>query len=319
MTRTLPVETAPPARRGMRPLTHLVGAGLLGILGAYVGTPAVIAGLFGGWGTLLGALAFVAAVISAAAVGLDIGTGPDRGGRAGSVLRGVVLGTGGSGTVAVLAFAAMRADLHHDVPVPLSYAAAALPFLVIAGLQWPGAVRITTAVITLATAAVIGIPQAREANQERREAAILTEVGTTARPWVTRVEGLEPRSPHTTGSGYIWSASVDASGAPVVQLLRMPDEVVPGGDPCGGPFYTPEGDFPLTSCTRIGDGRWLRASDPYWQQLVGQVDGTWLGATARPDVPEDVLADALDNARPMDDGEYEAWLDAVLPSPAPGY
>ena len=289
MTQPLPAETAPAPRQGRRPLAHLVGAGLLGILGAFVGAPVVIAGLFGGPGTFLAALAVVTTVISAAAVGLDSATGPDRDGRAGSIVRGVVLGVVGTGTVAVLAFTALRQDIVDGVPVVLRYAAAALPFVAIAGLQWRGLVRIVTAVVLVVTAAAVGIPQGQKAVQGHREAEIRTEVGTTARPWVTRVDGLESRAPQTTGSGYIWSSSADETGTPVVQLLRMPDDVVPDGDPCAGPFYTPEGDFPVTSCAGGDGGTWLRSSAPYWQQLCRQVDGTWLGATARPDFPEDVL------------------------------
>jgi hypothetical protein len=316
VTQTLPVGTAQPRGPVVGPLTHMAGAGLLGIVGTFVGAPAVIAGLFGGWPAILGAVAVVTAVVAAAAVALDTAVGPDRGGRAGSIARGLTLGVGGSLTVAVLAFVGLYQDLDGILPVPLRYAAAALPFVAIAGLQWRGAVRISTAVVLVATAAVVGVPRALDTAQQHREADIVTEVGTTARPWVTRIEGLDARAPQTTGSGYLWSASVDDGGTPIVQLLRMPDEMVPDGDPCTGGFYTPEGDFPVTSCRTADGGTWLRSSDPYWQQLVRRVDGTWLGATAKPDVPESLLEEALRNARPMTDDEYDDWLDAVLPSPS---
>jgi hypothetical protein len=96
----------------------------------------------------------------------------------------------------------------------------------------------------------------------------------------------------------------------------MAEELVPGGDPCAAPFYTPGGDFPITSCATDGGGTWRRVAEGYWQQLVRRVDGTWLGAIAAPDVPQRLLAEALDNARPMTDDEYDDWLDSVLPSPS---
>ena len=47
----------------------------------------------------------------------------------------------------------------------------------------------------------------------------LREVGTTARPWVTQVDGLHARSPQTTGTGYLWSPYVDEDETPVVHRV----------------------------------------------------------------------------------------------------
>jgi hypothetical protein len=230
----------------------------------------------------------------------------------------VTLGLGGTLAVAVLAFVALQRDLGDGLPVPLRFAAAALPFMAIAGLQWPGAVRLVTAAVLGVTLLVVGVPRVVDASRENREALVTTEIGTTAHPWTTRVTGLHTRGPQETGSGYLWTTYLDEDETPVVHLLRMPDEAVPGGDPCTGGFYTPEGDFPVTTCGTDDGVTWRRAADRHWVQLVRRVDGTWLGATARPDVPESRLTEALDSARVMDDEDYEAWLDTRLPS-SPGY
>lgn len=297
-------------------MTHLAGAGALGILAAVMGVPVALAGLFGGVLALLVGLALVSAVVSLLGVGLDTAAGPDRDG---SVARGITLGVLGTATVAVLGLIALRLDVGDGLPVPLRYAAAALPFMAIAGLQWRGWLRIGTAVVLAGTAAVLGVPRGLEAAQENRASLIATEVGTTARPWVTQVDGLHALPPQTTGSGYLWTVYVDGDETPVVHLLRMPEEgVVLGGGPCTAAFYTPEGDFTLDACTTADGGTWLRSAAGYWQQLVRRVDGTWLGATARPGVPQDLLDQALAHARPMTEDEYDDWLDEILPSPA-GY
>ena len=294
-------------------LRHVMAAGLLGTVAGFLGAPVMIASLFGGWLTALAALAVVTGVVSAAAVALDVALGPHGGDRTGSILRGITLGVLGTTAAAVLGVAALRLELYDGIPVPVRFAAAALPFAALAALQWRGAVRIATAVLLVVTAAVVGIPRGQEAAQQARVDEIVTEVGTTAHPWVTRIEGLESAAPQTTGSGYLWSPYQRPGGTVVVHLLRMPDEVVLLEDPCAAPFYTPGGDFPVTSCTPSGDGTWRRDAEGYWQQLVRRVDGTWLGATADPDVPERLLAEALDNARPMTDDEYDAWLQEILP------
>ena len=281
-----------------------------------MGAPVIAASLFGGGTAFLIAVGVVVAATSAGAFGLDLVAGPRRGGRGGSVLRGVVLGVLGTVAGVVIAFAALRFDVGDGLPVPLRFAAAALPFAAVAGLQWRGVVRIVTAGLLVALALAVGVPALLDQRAEDREAAIVTEVGTTERPWVTEISGLRGNAPQTTGSEYIVTGyAAEDDPVPAVALIRLPDAAAPGGDPCAGEFYTPEGTFAVTSCAAADGVTWTRSSEGYWQQLVRRVDGTWLGATARPDVPQHLLEEALDNARPMTDEEYESWLDAVLPEP----
>jgi hypothetical protein len=302
-----------------RALLHVALAGLLGIAAAVVGAPIIAASLFGGGTAFLLALGVVAAVVSAGAIGLDLAAGPRRGGRGGSVLRGLVLGVLGSVAGVVIAFAAVRFDVGDGLPVPLRFAAAALPFAALAGLQWRGVVRIVTAGVLVVVTLVVGVPRVQDRVAQDREDAIVLEVGTTARPWITDVAGLRGNAPQTTGSEYIATPYVaDDDPVRVVVLLRLSGAAAPGGDPCAGEFYTPEGTFVVTSCATTDGVTWTRSSESYWQQLVRRVDGTWLGATARPDVPQGLLEEALGNARPMTEDEYDAWLDEILPSPA-GY
>ena len=144
----------------------------------------------------------------------------------------------------------------------------------------------------------------------------MREIGTTARPWVTEIEGLEGLAPQTTGSEYLWTSYVaDDDPTPVVALLRMPNAAAMGGDPCRGVFHTPEGAVETTTCASADGITWRRESAGHWQQLVRRVDGTWLGATARPDAPEGLLEEALRNARPMSDDAYDDWLDVLLSVP----
>jgi hypothetical protein len=313
------VEPVPHTATVGRALRHILLAGGLGIVAALAGAPVVAASLFGGGTTFLIALTVVAAVISALAVALDRAVGPGRGGPGGSLLRGVTLGVLGSVAVVVSAFGAVRLGYASVLPVPLRFAAAALPFAALAGLQWRGVVRIVTAVVLVVTGAVVGVPRATAAVAENRADSIVTEVGTTAHPWVTEIDGLRGAAPQHTGSDYLWTPylATDGSREPVVRLLLMPT-IAPDGDPCGSEFYTPGGDFPVSACTQLPSGVWLRTAEQFWRQLITRVDGTWISAVATPDVPQRLLEEALRNARPMTDDEYEAWLDEVLPPPA-GY
>jgi hypothetical protein len=196
-------------------------AGLLGIAAAVVGAPVIAASLFGGGTAFLLAVALVVAVVAAGAVALDLAVGPRQGGRGASVVRGLVLGVLGSVAGVVIAFAAVRLDVAGGLPVPLRYAAAALPFGVLAALQWRGAVRIVTVVVLVAVGLVVGVPLVRDRAAQGREDVIVTEVGTTARPWVTEIDGLRGNAPQTTGSEYLATGYVaEDAAAPVVVLLR---------------------------------------------------------------------------------------------------
>ncbi len=310
------VETGVPRPSGLRTLAHIGLTGLLGIAGAVIGAPVVVASLFGGGTTFLITLTVVVAVVSVLAVALDRATGPRRGGSGGSVLRGLTVGVLGSAAVVVIGFASVRLGVASVLPVPLRFAAAALPFAVVAALQWPGMVRRVTAVVLVVTAAVVVVPRVLGASAEQRREAIVRDVGTTARPWVTDIDGLDGLAPRTTGSEYLWTDYVvDGEPTPVVSLLRMPNAAAMGGDPCRGMFHTPEGTVEASSCRSADGVTWEREDGIDWRQVVRRVDGTWLGATARPDVPERLLEEALRNARPMSDDEYEDWLDAILTVP----
>ena len=117
-------------------------------------------------------------------------------------------------------------------------------------------------------------------------------------------------SPTSTARALLHVALAGLLG--VVRLVRVPSTVAVDADPCGGQFFPPGGEFPLTSCTETAPGVWARIAAPYRQQLVTRIGGTWISAEADVDVPPDLLADALAHARPMTGDEYEAWLDAVL-------
>jgi hypothetical protein len=289
-------------------------AGLLGVLAAVVAAPFVAGSLFGGGTVFAITVLVVVCIVSAAAVGLDLAAGPTRGGHGGSVLRGILLGVLGTVGAVVIAFAALRFGWARGIPVPLAYASAALPFAAVAALQWRGVVRIVTATALLVAAAIVAVPLLQREVADSTEQRIVTEVGTTEHPWVTEIDGLEGRSPQTTGSGYIPTPYVrPGETLPTVSLMVLPEAVVPGGDPCAGEFFTPEGTFVATSCSSDDGVTWFRVADTSWQQLVTRVDGTWLGAAARPDVPRALLEEALRNARPMTDDEYDSWLDEILP------
>ena len=305
-----------------RALRHVLFAGLLGVGALVAGGPFVVMALFGGVWSILLTLALVVAGVAGLAVVLDRAAGPGAIGREGSAERGVLLGATGSLTVAVLAWVVIQRDIGAELPVPLRIAPAALPFAVLAGLQWPGVVRRVTVLVLIATAAVIMISRwldaAREERiaREDRAALLVTEVGTTARPWATDLDGFQAWVPEPSGSELIWSpyGPADGSGDQLFRLFRDDGSTVaPAGDPCALPsWWTPEGDQPTTSCRPIGEDRWPRTSD-LWQQLLERRDDEWVGVTALRDVPETLLAEAMANARRMTDEEYDLWAQAMLP------
>jgi hypothetical protein len=297
-------------------LTHVLLAGLLGMVATMFGAQVVIAGLFGGYLVLTIGVLVVMAAVSGLAIALDRTVGPGVGYTDSSVNRGTLLGVGGCALVLALGWTALEQDIGDDVPVVLRYAAAAPVFAAIAALQWPGVLRRVAATVLVVAGAIVVVPRVQGAAAEDRREQILLEIGTTARPWVTEIDGLDGLAPRATGSDYLWTDYVvEDDPTPVVSLLRMPDANAIGGDPCRGMFHTPEGTFEATTC-RTGDGvTWERTFEDSWRQLVRRVGGTWLGATARPDVPERLLEDALRNAEPMSDDAYEDWLDVMLSVP----
>jgi hypothetical protein len=307
-----PVRT-PPIVRG---LAHVLLAGLLGMVATMFGAQVVIAGLFGGYLALILGVLVVIAAVSGLAIALDRAVGPGVGCTDSSVNRGTLLGVAGCTLVLALGWTALQRDIGDDVPVLLRYAAAAPVFAAITALQWPGVLRRVTATALIGVGAVLLVPRLQGPTAEDRRETILLEIGTTARPWVTEIDGLEGLAPRATGSEYLWTDYVgEDDPTPVVSLLRMPNAAAMGGDPCRGVFHTPEGTLETTTCLSTDGVTWRREAAGRWQQLVRRVDGTWLGATARPDVPERLLEEALRNARPMSDDAYDDWLDVMLTVP----
>jgi hypothetical protein len=168
--------------------------------------------VFGGPVALLLTLGVLTAVVAALAVVLDRAAGPGAAGRSGAVVRGTAVGVLGTATVLVLAWTAIRADVDSLLPVGLRYAAAGLPFAAVAGLPWPDAVRVLTALAVVGSVAV-AVPRAAEAQRQAQADAVGTEVGTTARPWVTEVDGFRGRSPQHTGTDLLWTCYLPADGA----------------------------------------------------------------------------------------------------------
>lgn len=299
-----------------RGLKHVLLAGLLGLVAAMFGTQVVVAAAFGGVVALIVGVLLVTAAVSGLAIVLDRTVGPRLGDTDGSVNRGTLLGVAGCALVLVLGWTALQNDIGDDVPVLLRYAAAAPVFAAIAALQWAGVLRRVTAVVLITVGAVVVVPRWQDSIAEDRREKIALEIGTTARPWVTEIDGLEGLAPRATGSEYLWTDYLaEGDPTPVVSLLRIPNSGAMGGDPCRGVFHTPEGTVETTTCTTVDGVTWRRASAGSWEQLVRRVDGTWLGATARPDVPERLLDEALRNARPMSDDAYDDWLDVMLSVP----
>jgi hypothetical protein len=311
------MPTAPPSQSG-RALGHIALAGLLGLLATVIGGPVVVAALFGGPGTAIVALLAIAAAVSAAAVALDRVAGPFAAGHdgplewGGSIGRGLAIGVVGTPALAALAWVVLQNGIGEGWPIPLRYVPAALPFAALAGLQWPGRVRVVTVLLVIGAAAAVVIPDRVAAVRENREGLLVTEVGTTAHPWVTEIEGFDGESPHATGSELIWSRyrPSDGKSEPVLQLFRDLGTTLDfAGDPCAASsWWTPEGDQPMTSCTPAGATRWHRTTD-LWQQLLERREHEWVGVAAPLDAPTSLLEEALENARPMTDDEYDDWLD----------
>ena len=234
----------------------------------------------------------------------------------GPVARGLAIGALGTLGVAALAWVVFQNDIGEGLPVALRYAPAALPFAAVAGLQWPGRVRVVTVLVVIGSAAAVVIPNRVAAVREHHAAVIETEVGTTAHPWVTEVDGFEGESPQATGSELIWTRYAPSEGGPeVLELFRDLGTTLDfAGDPCAASgWWTPEGDQPMTSCAPVGAKRWHRTTD-LWQQLLERREHEWVGVAAPLDVPAGVLEEALANARPMTDDEYDDWLDEYFTS-----
>jgi hypothetical protein len=190
-------------------VAHVLLAGALGVLAALIGAPVVILSLFGGlWPVLVIGVLVVTAAVAGLAIALDRTLGPELNGTAGSVNRGTLLGVAGSALVGALGWTALQQGIGTHWPVPLRFAVAALPFATIAMLQWPGRLRQGLAVVLVAAGVVALWPRLFAGSPERDAEAIRTEIGTTARPWVTEIDGLDGLAPQATGSEYLWTGYV---------------------------------------------------------------------------------------------------------------
>ena len=313
--------TAPPAEHSpdtLRPLRHLASTAVLGLVTVAVGTPMMIASSFGGLSALLVALGLLTVLSVALAVAIDRATGPVDPDSAGSVLRGVTVGLVGTGTAALVGVAVVQADLRAELVDPLLVAAATLPFPVVAGLQWPGAVRRGTALLVALSVAGVLAARYPGAAREWQDERVLNEVGTLARPWVTEVDGFRGRSPQHTGTELISTPYLPADGGEQAEfrLFRDAPTAVPG-DPCTAataPGIT-TGEQ-VVSCSQVAPDRWSFTTE-YSQVLLGRAEDAWVGVTAGPDTPTAVLDAALDGARSMTGDEYDQWLDEVLPGTPP--
>ena len=274
----------------------------------------MIASSLGGVTAVLVALGLLTVVVVAVATGIDRVTGPGVVDPSGAFLRGLALGVVGTTAAAVFGVAVLEADLREALADPLLCAAAALPFPVVAGLQWPGPVRRATTLVTLLGMVALlaaWYPGARQSWQDDR---VVTEVGTLARPWVTEVDGFGGQSPQHTGSDLIWTTllPVDGAAAPGLRLFRDALTSIEG-DPCAtGVAPRAFADQSLLSCRQVAPDRWSFTTEQ-WHVLVGREEDAWVGVAAAPDVSRGLLEAALAGARPMTEDEYGAWLDEVLP------
>jgi hypothetical protein len=315
--------TAPPTELPTSPvpraLGHVLLAGVLGVVAGVLATPLLVAALFGGWPAVVIAAAVVVCVSGAAAAALDRAAGPGALGRPGSVLRGA--GVGGLGSAAAMALALWVWQSPSDVadgvtrlPEPLLFGAVGVPFAVLAALQWPGVVRIVGGVLVVAGTAAVVVPGGMRAAEEQQTQRIVTEVGTTERPWVSEVEGYQLSASQATGSPLIWTRLEREDVRPDAVLWLFRDQPVDpaASDPCAAfSLWTPGGDQPITSCAQVGDGLWLRGTG-YWQELARFDADVRVGVSADPSVDRAVLEAALDAARPMTDAEYDTWLEEGL-------
>lgn len=294
-----------------RALAHVVLAGVLGVVAGVLGAPVVMGATFGGWPAIGVAVTILAALASLAATALDRAAGA---GRPGSVVRGLVVGGLGTLIAVAGAFAALQADASDLLPVPLRFASAALPFAVLAALQWPGVVRTVTGVLLVVGGGTVLVTSGMRAAEDERAQRVLTEVGTLEHPWVTELDGYRLGPSQVTGSPFIWTALEPVDGPADAELSLFRDRAVDPdeSDPCAAfSFYTPAGDNPTTACRRVGDRLWWRSTGS-WQELARHDSDVRVGVMAQPGVPLEALEAALSAARPMTDDEYERWLDEGL-------
>ena len=291
---------------------HLVGVHVLGVLAFVLGGPVVVGALFGGTAAALVALAVVVLVTALVAWALDRAQGPPARDAAGPVLRGTTVAVLGCGAVLAGAWFDVRVHVHDLVPLPVLALLTGLPFTVVAALQWPGLPRRVAGglLAVSALAAVVPMaPDAYENGRERGDREAMKAVDTLQRPWVTDAAGLRFDGIYTLGDDSLLSRYLLADAPSGAQVSMRVQRSLPDLADCsGGLVSLYSEDTPLVDCRPVEPGTWLRASETS-HEVLRDVDGTTVAVGAPREVPEGVLRAAVDAARPLDDEEYDAWLD----------
>ena len=345
--------TAPPTRRPesvlgpghaprWAPLRHLLLAGVLGVLATVTALPLVVGALFGGLVTLSVVLAVVIAVVSALAVALDRIAGPGAYQRfryEGSTERGVALGTLGSLVVLAVVWLGLQLDVDATLPDEALYLTAALPFPLVAALQWPGWWR-RIGVLVVAGCAVLAVVHAEDLLEAARPGAAAAPpppappqpagpttlagradlAGLSERPWVA--DDVPDHHLFVLSGGELGGMAAryepDEAVSWGLMVTALPAEAVPGGDPCAAPALpTPIGVLTLSECALLDEGVWLRTSDQVvsgsiqgGRDVVAQRDGQWVAVSAGPDLDVELLRDTLEQTAPLTDEALDDWLDS---------
>lgn len=195
------------------------------------------------------------------------------------------------------------------VGVPILVLLTGLPFAAVAALQWPGRPRRTVGGLLALAVLAAAVPLVPGAWQDAHDRRVLRVAGTLQRPWVTETAGLHASSTHFDGGTGVLGRYrlVDGPPEPEVSLLVQPS--VPGAAECQGPLVSRYSEgLPVTSCRLVAPGTWLRSSRT-GHEFLREVDGLTVALGAPREVPESVLPAAFEAARPMDDDEYDAWVD----------
>ena len=288
---------------------HVIGAYVLGLLASVLGGPVVVGASLSGAPGVLAVVAAVVALTALAAWALDRAQGPPATDGAGPVLRGATVAVLGCGAVLAGGWADLHLRLHDLLPVPLLALLTGLPFAAVAALQWPGRPRRTAggllAIAVLATVVPLA-PGAWEDAQDRR---VLTAAGTLQRPWVTDAEGVQLRAVQLLGGDSLLSTYVLVDGSSGAEISLRVQPSLPEAADCGGSLVSLSWEStPLTDCRAVAPDTWLRSSET-GHEFLREVDGTTVAVGAPREVPEAVLRAASVAARPMDDEEYDAWVD----------
>jgi hypothetical protein len=305
--------TAPEEASALRrPRWHLVGAHVLGVLAFVLGGPVVVGALFGGTVAALLALAGVVSVTALVAWALDRAQGPPARDAVSPVLRGATVAVLGCGAVLAGAWFDVRVHVHDLVPLPMLALLTGLPFTAVAALQWPGSPRRIAGGLLAVTVLAVAVPMAPDAwenGQERRDREAMEAVGTLQRPWVTDAADLRFDGIYTVGNESLIIRYLPADGPSDAQVHIRVQRFLPDLADCsGGLVSLTSENTPLVDCRSVEAGTWLRASETS-HEVLRDVDGTTVAVGGPREVPEAVLRAALDAARPLDDEEYDAWLD----------